>query len=484
VPENQAPFLPIPVHAVLVAVELIYALVLAFGYYRTKKLPNPAAFLVLAAMIGGHVYYALALAGQYPTIDPLADPARAFGNLFSHRVWDIDPALIGPKPLPWNWLFVTLEVAAAIYLAWYFFRHKTLPKNEFILIAVALLVGGHIFYTLKLQADRPTFDLEIRFYGVFFAIGLLLGARALPIYFVRWGYPRKHGEELCLWTPIGMILGAHFIHMIFYETDAILRDPIRLFQIGSGLASHGGGLGAIIAVVFFARRNGIHPMKYMDAAMCGATWVIPWVRIGNFFNSEIVGRPWNGPWSVRFPLHDCAPQYRDHIHESAALCARFIRGENIAPDAWHADLPFRHPSQIYEAVLAFIMVGIAVYLQAKWRNRLRPGAILFILLAYYFTTRFLVEFVKNSQGVDDEWTFTMGQALSIPIALFSYYMLFFSKTSNIRSTIAGPEVLDNPPVYEPPKALKEKEAASEEGGEKPAPKAGAKRTAKKKKKKG
>ena len=125
----------------------------------------------------------------------------------------------------------------------------------------------------------------------------------MPEYFARWGYPRKHGERLTLWTAVGMIVGAHLLHLVFYETEAFWENPIRIIQIGSGLASHGGGLGAIIAIIFFARKYKIDALGYMDPAMCGATFVIPWVRVGNFFNSEIVGRPWDGPWAVAFARH-------------------------------------------------------------------------------------------------------------------------------------------------------------------------------------
>ncbi len=330
--------------------------------------------------------------------------------------WDIDPIFIGPWPLPWHALFGVIELALVAWLVAHWRKHGKVTLNE---LSWLLLVGGaHAYYALELHDEHPTFELEIRYYGIFFAVGLLLAARAMPLYFERWGFPRKHGEALCLWTPIGMILGAHIVHLVFYETDSLLHNPIRILQIGSGLASHGGGLGAILAVIFFARRNQITSVKkilaYMDPAMCAATFVIPWVRVGNFFNSEIVGREWDGPWAIRFPRHDC-PGYPDIVT--------------------HCDAPLRHPSQVYEAILGFIMVGIAVYLQRRWRNRLRPGAILFILLGYYFTTRFLIEYIKELQAPTDTTMLTMGQVLSIPIVLFSLYMLFFSNTSNIRSTL-------------------------------------------------
>ncbi len=274
--------------------------------------------------------------------------------------------------------------------------------------------------------------LQIRFYGLFFAIGLLGAAWAFPNYFERWGFPRQFGERLTLWTPIGMIIGAHLIHLIFYEPESFADSPQRIIQIGSGLASHGGGLGAILAVIFFARKHRQNALSLMDPAMCGATFVIPWVRVGNFFNSEIVGRPWDGPWAIVFPRHDC-PGYPGYEYN----------GRWIDVEMCEAAVA-RHPSQVYEAVLAFAMLGLAIYLQAKWRNRLRPGAILFILLGYYFTTRFFIEYVKEYQTLSDAFPLTMGQCLSLPIVLFSLYMLFVSKTSNILKPIGPGELASGP----------------------------------------
>lgn len=302
--------------------------------------------------------------------------------------------------------------------------------------------------------------LQIRYYGLFFAIGLLGGAWAFPTYFERWGYPRQQAERLTLWMPIGMIVGAHLIHLIFYETslftnffsnpNALTFEHLgtRLIQIGSGLASHGGGLGAIVAIILFARRHKADPLAYMDSAMCGASFVIPWVRVGNFFNSEIVGRPWDGPWAVAFPRHDCPgyPSYEQAGRVIEVACDNPI---------------LRHPSQVYEAVLGFILLGGAIYLQAKWRHRLRPGAVLFILLAYYFTTRFFIEYVKEYQTLSDNFPLTMGQCLSLPIVLICVYMLLFSKKSNILKPLTAEEARRVPPPGTPlPSELEAESTAS------------------------
>lgn len=302
--------------------------------------------------------------------------------------------------------------------------------------------------------------LQIRYYGLCFAIGLLGGAWALPAYFERWGFPRKHGERLTLWCPVGMIIGAHLLHLLFYETEAFWENPVRIIQIGSGLASHGGGLGAMLAVYLVARKHGANPLSYMDPGMCAATFVIPWVRVGNFFNSEIVGRPWDGPWAVAFARHFEVVDGRG-VYDCPGYPGEVILEDCIT----------RHPSQAYEAILAFIMLAGAIYLAAKWRNRLRPGAILFILLGYYFTTRFFIEYTKEYQTLSESFPLTMGQCLSVPIVLVCAYMLFLGKTSNILKPLGPDELARMSPV------------PVDEGGGKKKATAGKKVRRKKKKKK-
>jgi prolipoprotein diacylglyceryltransferase len=185
------------------------------------------------------------------------------------------------------------------------------------------------------------------------------------------------------------------------------------------------------------------------------------VRVGNFFNSEIVGREWDGPFAIAFPRHECRGMFAEGDYTQEACIE--------ALDRMGRELVTRHPSQAYEAILAFIMVGLAVYLQRRWRNRLRPGAILFILLGYYFTTRFGIEYVKELQAAGDTYALTMGQKLSIPIVALSLYMLFVSKSSNIRTTLA-----DEPHALPPDEPAKG-EGSQDEDAKKP--------TAKKRKKK-
>lgn len=241
--------------------------------------------------------------------------------------------------------------------------------------------------------------LQLRWYGLFFAIGIVLGVSALGRYFRQRGLPEEHANSLALWLPIGMILGAHLVHLVFYEPRSFIYNPRRIIEIGSGLASHGGGLGAILALWLFCRRHGQSFYRYADPSMLAAMWVIPWVRVGNFFNSEIYGTRTDLPWGVIFERHGFTQP--------------------------------RHPSQVYEAIIGFSLLGLALWLNRNYARRWRPGAFLYFNLFTYFITRFMVEYVKEHQVFDPTSPFDMGQYLSAPIVLVSAYMLLFSKRHNI-----------------------------------------------------
>lgn len=266
---------------------------------------------------------------------------------------------------------------------------------------------------------------QIRWYGVCFMLGLLLGAMELPRALERRGLPKDHANSLTVWVPIGMILGAHFVHLLFYEPRSFIDNPRRIIEIGLGLASHGGGLGCIIATYLFTRKHKANFHQYLDVVLTGAVWVIPAVRIGNFFNSEIYGRVTDVPWGIVFAQRGFTQP--------------------------------RHPSQLYEALIGFALLGLTVYLERKHRARLRDGALFYAIITLYFITRFVVEWFKEYQALDPSFPFTMGQLLSVPFILFLGYMALFSKNHNILK----PREADPVPVVS-------KEVSPDEADESPA----------------
>ena len=294
--------------------------------------------------------------------------------------------------------------------------------------------------------------IELRYYGVCFAIGLLLCAWRAPYNFDEWRLPREHAERLTLWVPVGMLLGAHYIHLLFYETEGLFDFPHviggdscetghslantvlgwapswlgvdppedgcrialgRFFGLGSGLASHGGGLGCVLAVLLFwhlhGRKVSLGFHHYCDAVMVTSIWVYPFVRLGNFFNSEIVGRPTNSIFGVIFDRYYAEP---------------------------------RHPVVLYEAAMYFAEIALAVWLQKRYARKVRDGVFFYGLLMTHFTLRFIAEFFKESQGVDEDWPYhlNMGHALSAPIVIGCALMLFGTKRFNVFAPLTDDEI--------------------------------------------
>lgn len=251
--------------------------------------------------------------------------------------------------------------------------------------------------------------LELRWYSVFFVGGLLLAMVRLVRLFAQRGFPRAHAATLAWVLPLAMLVGAHFVHLAFYEPRSFWERPMRILDLGHGLASHGGALGTILGVYFFARTKKVSAHAYLDAVMIASIWLFPWVRIGNFFNSEILGRVTEVPWGVVFVRVD--------------------------PD--HA----RHPVQLYEAIAGFGLLGLAEWMNARFAGgakaaakRLPDGALFYSLLGVYFAYRFALEFFKDTQGIDDGWSLNMGHLLSLgPLALCAWMALVNPSTRLVRT---------------------------------------------------
>ncbi|OIP81850.1 prolipoprotein diacylglyceryl transferase [Candidatus Peregrinibacteria bacterium CG22_combo_CG10-13_8_21_14_all_44_10] len=233
--------------------------------------------------------------------------------------------------------------------------------------------------------------VEIRYYGVMFALGALLYYFITELLFKREKLPQKDFDTILVFLFFGLLLGARFGHIVFYNLDYFMANPSEIIKIWhGGLASHGAAIGLLIAYSAFCFWKKVEFSKYADILVIAMPLVAGFVRIGNFFNSEIVGRPTDLPWGVVF--------------------------ERLGEDFT------RHPSQIYEALLAWGVFGILITLYLKMKKR-PPYFLLFAFVGLYFTTRFLVEFVKEypTWGV---LNLTTGQYLSIiPALLAAVYIV-------------------------------------------------------------
>ncbi|MCX4239703.1 prolipoprotein diacylglyceryl transferase [Paraliomyxa miuraensis] len=236
-------------------------------------------------------------------------------------------------------------------------------------------------------------DLAIFWYGFLFTAGLFATVWMGHRFFVERGLEEKHASNLTFALLAGLFIGAHVIDVVFYNWPVFVENPLVLFDFRFGLSSHGGAVGVISALYLYARVMRLDFHRVADAITLAAVWLFPFIRTGNFINSEVVGRPTTVPWGVVFE----------------------------AVDPWQA----RHPSQLYEAALGTSLIILGMVLHKRWRHRLRKGATSYLLLGIYFTVRFLLEFFKDRQAItEDAFFLNMGQLLSLPGAVIFGWLVW------------------------------------------------------------
>jgi prolipoprotein diacylglyceryl transferase len=228
--------------------------------------------------------------------------------------------------------------------------------------------------------------LQVHWYGVLFGAAFLIGQGVVRKMMIREGKPTELLDRMLGYMVVGTLAGARLGHCLFYEPQIYLRDPIRILKIWEGgLASHGGGLGIFLSLWIFSRKHREFSYFWLLDHLCVPVALAGFfIRMGNLFNSEIIGKPTDLPWAFVFDLVDRVP---------------------------------RHPTQIYEAVSYILMFfGLWRYYVGPRKPANYPGRIFGWFLILCFGVRFLIEYVKEDQ-VPFEATLplNMGQLLSIPM---------------------------------------------------------------------
>ena len=269
--------------------------------------------------------------------------------------------------------------------------------------------------------------LAIGWYSLFF-LGIFVGG--YPIWhrsMTRAGHDRVATSRIIVWALAGVVIGGRLVHCLVYEPDYFLANPLEILAVHKGgLASHGSTLTLVLAVWLYARSHGYAFVEMCDRfsvpAMLGATCV----RLGNFFNSEIVGREWHGAWALRYPRF-AAHNQASWEQANGAL-------------GWIAQPLPRHPSQLYETLGTMTILTILVIVDRRLGERRPRGLLVALMITLYFSFRFGVEFVKEAQRlarlepdetlrvihVVAESTLTMGQWLSVPFAMAGGAALVFA----------------------------------------------------------
>lgn len=223
-----------------------------------------------------------------------------------------------------------------------------------------------------------------RWYGLFFAGGIVIGFLVMKNMFFAEKKDTILVDRLLIYVFLGMLIGMRLGHCLFYEPETYLADPLRILKFWEGgYASHGGFAGLIIAVFIFCKRyKDVGFLWLTDRIAVASMFAAAAIRVGNFFNSEMIGRQSDVPWAVIFKAIDITP---------------------------------RHPSQLYEAVgfLSIFVLGIITYIKTNYKPK--PGLLFGLVLVLGFSWRFIVEFSKENQvDFEAKLPLNMGQLLSLP----------------------------------------------------------------------
>lgn len=218
--------------------------------------------------------------------------------------------------------------------------------------------------------------------------------------------PQKLADRILWMILAGTVVGARLGHVFFYEPELYLKHPLSILKVWEGgLASHGGVIGVILAIAWFrlASRKEAPALTFLrttDLVAVPTALVAAFIRIGNFFNQEILGVQTTAPWGVIF--------------------GNPFDGSPIVP---------RHPSQLYEALAYFSLFLVLRILQKKQPPAGQITGLFFIVV---FTSRFFIEFTKETQAaIVDQSFLQMGQWLSLPFILLGLVLCFKSRLKPI-----------------------------------------------------
>ncbi len=237
--------------------------------------------------------------------------------------------------------------------------------------------------------------LQLRWYGLLFVGSFFLGIMILNWIYKREGRDPAVLDNLLLYLMAGVVIGSRLVHCLFYEPEFYLSHPLEILYVWKGgLASHGGLIGVLIAMYLFTKKYNESYFWLIARVTIPGALTAAFVRFGNLFNSEILGKPSEASWAIIFQRVDMIP---------------------------------RHPVQLYEAFsyLLILVLLLAIYkkVSPSFATKILPG-VFFVTL---FTARFFIEYTKTRQAAySTELPFSTGQMLSIPFIVIGILWIIWA----------------------------------------------------------
>ena len=254
----------------------------------------------------------------------------------------------------------------------------------------------------------PVINWPVRWYGLMWALAFIAGHFFMNRIYKAEGRTEKALDSLTLYIILGTVLGARFGHCLFYGpwfdefnnygqliNEGYLSHPLNMLKVyEGGLASHGGAIGIIVAMILFCRKQKENWLWLFDRMVIIVPLAAMFIRIGNLINSEIIGHVTNVPWAFIF-----------------------IREDNLP----------RHPAQLYEAIYCLFLFVFMYWFWKNKREKVGPGFMFGLLCVLLFVERFIDEFFKENQvDFENSLPINMGQILSLPFILIGLFMIWRS----------------------------------------------------------
>lgn len=252
--------------------------------------------------------------------------------------------------------------------------------------------------------------LTVRWYGLFFAFGIVASYYTLHYIFVSEKLPQMMLDKFAVWAVLATVIGARLGHVFFYDWDYYAENPGEILKVWhGGLASHGATIGLILVVILFCYKYKVPFLWLFDRMAVIVPIAAASIRFGNLMNSEMIGTPTSAPWAFVFTSEDLIP---------------------------------RHPSQLYEALVYLTLYLVMFLWYRKSKGAIQGGLFVGVMFLVIFVARFFIEYIKIDQvEFEKDMVINMGQQLSIPFVLLG---LAFIVIALVRKKI---------PVVQPPKAF-------------------------------
>lgn len=358
-------------------------------------------------------------------------------------------------------------------------------------------------------------SFALRWYGLLFALGFLVSQQILYYIYKSEGKPQADVDTLTIYMVIATVLGARLGHVIFYQPEMLWENPLGVilpfefqptfrFTGLQGLASHGGAFGILFALWLYSRKKkpGQNYVQVLDRIVIVVAITGALIRMGNFFNSEIIGKPTNSGVGVVFMSHIQEAIMNDKPDNPVEAVE--FKKDLALPEGAHGRMPIniyiffkqnlkeeqvrqfligdvkyylshltefvdepaggplnyeitqekdgtygariktfgiaRHPAQLYESFSCLLLFGLLFWIWSKKKQNIPTGRIFGLFLVILWSLRFLYEFLKENQvGFENSMKLNMGQILSIPLIIAGILVLVWSYQNESKEKNKQPE---------------------------------------------